>query len=173
MARRRGIFSRRTSRTATLRSSRALPYGLHPRPGLAGWFDRLRTVVGNSTASLTIFAFAALAFIITTVLMLPAASASGEATPLPDAMFTAVSAITVTGLTTVDMATHWSPLGHTVVFISLQLGGIGVMTVATLLAVIASNVWDSVHARGWPEMSTRRDCTSVKRSMPTACSWGM
>ena len=138
MARRRGIFSRRTSRTATLRSSRALPYGLHPRPGLAGWFDRLRTVVGNSTASLTIFAFAALAFIITTVLMLPAASASGEATPLPDAMFTAVSAITVTGLTTVDMATHWSPLGHTVVFISLQLGGIGVMTVATLLAVIAS-----------------------------------
>ena len=70
--------------------------------------------------------------------MLPQASASGEVTPLADALFTAVSAICVTGLTTVNMATHWSPFGHTVVFLGMQIGGIGVMTLATLLAVIAS-----------------------------------
>ena len=70
--------------------------------------------------------------------MLPQASSSGEVTPLADALFTAVSAICVTGLTTVNMATHWSPFGHTVVFLGMQIGGIGVMTLATLLAVIAS-----------------------------------
>jgi Trk-type K+ transport system membrane component len=87
---------------------------------------------------LTIGTFLILTVITTTLLMLPAAAASGEATNLADAMFTAVSAICVTGLTTVDMATHWSPFGHTVVFLAMQIGGIGVMTLATLLAVIAS-----------------------------------
>jgi len=69
---------------------------------------------------------------------MPFAAASGTATPLADALFTATSAICVTGLTTLDMATHWSPAGHTIVFLALQVGGIGVMTLATLLAVIAS-----------------------------------
>jgi len=72
------------------------------------------------------------------MLMLPMASASGEITPLSDALFTAVSAICVTGLTVVNMATHWSGFGHLVVFLGLQIGGIGVMTLATILAVIAS-----------------------------------
>jgi len=98
----------------------------------------VRTLLGNSAASLTIAVFIVLTLITTTLLMLPEASASGEATPLPDALFTAVSAICVTGLTTVNMATHWSPFGHTVVFLALQVGGIGVMTLATLLAVLAS-----------------------------------
>ena len=138
MARWRGLFSRRKSRRSTLRSTRALPYGLHPRPGLLGLADRARAILGNSAASLTIGVFLILTLITTTLLMLPQAAASGEATPLPDAMFTAVSAICVTGLTTVNMATHWSPLGHTIVFVALQIGGIGVMTLATLLAVLAS-----------------------------------
>lgn len=133
-----GRRNRRKSRNAQLRSSSALPYGLHPRPGVAGVGDRLRAVLGNSAATVTILIFILLSLLTTSLLMLPQASASGEATPLEDALFTAVSAICVTGLTTVNMATHWSPFGNTVIFLALQVGGIGVMTLATLLAVIAS-----------------------------------
>ena len=91
-----------------------------------------------SPATATIVVFVVLVFMTTTLLMLPVSSASGEVTPLPDALFTATSAIAVVGLTTVDMATHWSWVGNLVVFFGFQIGGIGVMTLATLLAVLAS-----------------------------------
>lgn len=100
--------------------------------------DRVQEFFTSSAAVLTIAIFLFLVLLTTTLLMLPMASASGEPTPLPDALFTAVSAICVTGLSTVNMATHWSWFGHLVVFLGLQIGGIGVMTLATLLAVIAS-----------------------------------
>ena len=106
--------------------------------GLRGVLFKVQSVLGGQASTLTIGTFLILTVITTTLLMLPAAAASGEATNLADAMFTAVSAICVTGLTTVDMATHWSPFGHAVVFLAMQIGGIGVMTLATLLAVIAS-----------------------------------
>lgn len=138
MARRRGLFSRQKSRNATLRSASALPYGFHPRSGFLGFVDRVRSALGNSAASLTIAVFLFLSLVTTSLLMLPAASATGEPTPMADAFFTAVSGIAVTGLTTVNMATYWSPFGHTVVFLALQIGGIGVMTIATLLAILAS-----------------------------------
>jgi len=111
----------------------------YSRPqGLSGVLLKIQSSLGGQAATITIFVFAFLVTITTSLLMLPAATASGQSTGLPDALFTAVSAICVTGLTTVDMATHWSPFGHTVVFLALQIGGIGVMTLATLLAVIAS-----------------------------------
>ncbi len=112
------------------------PYG--SPGGIRGVLHRIQKGLGGQASTLTIAIFLFLVTITTTLLMLPFAAASGEATPLADALFTAVSAICVTGLTTVDMATHWSPFGHTVVFLALQTGGIGVMTLATLLAVIAS-----------------------------------
>jgi Trk-type K+ transport system membrane component len=99
---------------------------------------RTQALLGGGAATATIVIFLFLITLTTLLLMLPIASAKGEITPLADALFTAVSAICVTGLTTLDMATHWSPFGHTVVFLGLQTGGIGVMTLATILAVIAS-----------------------------------
>lgn len=138
MARRRGLFSRQKSPRAHPRPVSALPHGFHPRPGLPGLWDRVRLALGNSAASLTIGVFLFLSLVTTSLLMLPAASATGEPTPVADAFFTAVSGIAVTGLTTLNMATHWSAFGHTVVFLALQVGGIGVMTVATLLAILAS-----------------------------------
>lgn len=100
--------------------------------------ERAKFVLTSSPAFITILIFLILVLIATTLLMLPLASAAGTATPLPDALFTAVSAICVVGLTTLDMATHWSWFGNLVVFLGFQIGGIGVMTLATLLAVIAS-----------------------------------
>ena len=125
---------RRTSRPTTVPGY--TPYGA--TPGLRGLPARIQNALGGQAATLTILIFLILITITTTLLMLPQASATGDVTPLPDALFTAVSAICVTGLTTVNMATHWSAFGHTVVFLAMQIGGIGVMTLATLLAVIAS-----------------------------------
>lgn len=62
------------------------------------------------------------------------ASAQGEPTPFIDALFTAVSALCVTGLATVDTGTHWSPAGQLAILLLIQLGGLGLMLVATLLA---------------------------------------
>jgi Trk-type K+ transport system membrane component len=65
--------------------------------------------------------------------MLPISAADGQATPFPQALFTAVSTICVTGLAVVDMATHWSAFGDAVIFIGLQVGAIGVLTLASIL----------------------------------------
>lgn len=55
---------------------------------------------------------------------------------LGPALFTSVSASTVTGLTDVDTAAYWTTFGHIMILILIQVGGIGIMTIATLLALI-------------------------------------
>ncbi|WGD37628.1 potassium transporter TrkG [Lysinibacter sp. HNR] len=89
-------------------------------------------------ARFAITVFSALILLFTGLLMLPISAADGSPTPLVNAFFTAMSAICVTGLTVVDMATHWSTFGNIVVLLGLQIGGIGVLTVASLLGVAVS-----------------------------------
>ena len=74
----------------------------------------------------------------TVILMLPAASASGRAAPWLTALFTAVSAVCVTGLVVVDTGTYWSTFGQWTILILFQLGGFGMMTAATLLGLLAN-----------------------------------
>ncbi|MBI2123126.1 MAG: hypothetical protein HYT96_03100 [Armatimonadetes bacterium] len=69
------------------------------------------------------------------LLTLPVAAASGKPTPFLTALFTATSATCVTGLVVVDTATHYSLFGQIVIMILIQLGGLGYMTVATLMAM--------------------------------------
>lgn len=71
----------------------------------------------------------------TSLLLLPISRADGVPPDLLVAAFTTVSATCVTGLITVDTATHWSPFGQAVIMVLIQIGGIGVMTLATLLAL--------------------------------------
>lgn len=71
-------------------------------------------------------------------LSLPAATAPGRDTGLEDALFTAASAVTVTGLTSVDTATHWSPFGQGVILALIQLGGLGILTSASLLFMVVA-----------------------------------
>lgn len=68
------------------------------------------------------------------ILMLP--GLSRVETSLTDAIFTATSAICVTGLASVDTATHWTPFGQAVLAVMVQLGGLGIMTIGALLAVV-------------------------------------
>ncbi|KAB1644979.1 TrkH family potassium uptake protein [Gulosibacter chungangensis] len=74
----------------------------------------------------------------TFLFMLPAASADGQVTPFADALFTAVSTICVTGLAVVDMATHWSVFGNILVFVGIQVGALGVLTLASLLGRVVT-----------------------------------
>ena len=79
--------------------------------------------------------FSALIVLGAVLLMLPVASESGERTAPVDAFFTAVSASAVTGLVTVDTATHWSFFGELVILVLIQLGGFGFMVGASLVLV--------------------------------------
>jgi Trk-type K+ transport system membrane component len=89
-------------------------------------------------ARFAIIVFAGLTVLFAFLFSLPAATTSGERAPFVDALFTAVSVICVTGLSTVDMATFWSPLGHVFVFVGVEIGGIGVLTLASILGLIIS-----------------------------------
>ena len=74
----------------------------------------------------------------TGLLMLPSATATGDSAPLIHASFTAVSAICITGLTTVDTATFWSPFGQFIIMALIQVGGFGIVTLASLLTLLAT-----------------------------------
>ncbi len=72
----------------------------------------------------------------TVLLTLPLSSAAGQWTPVLDALFTATSAVCVTGLTVVDTGTYWSGFGQTVIMLLIQAGGFGFMTSSTLLLLL-------------------------------------
>lgn len=70
------------------------------------------------------------------LLALPAASATGEPVPFIDALFTSTSAVCVTGLVVVDTGTRYSLFGQIVIILLIQAGGLGIMTMATLMALL-------------------------------------
>ena len=70
------------------------------------------------------------------LLMLPESSQEGKSLPFIDALFTATSATCVTGLTVVDTGNYFSTFGKMVLILLVQIGGLGVMTLTTLFAVM-------------------------------------
>jgi len=72
----------------------------------------------------------------TALLMTPLAAASGDETGIVTALFTATSAVCVTGLVLVDTGTYWSGFGQGVILLLIQIGGLGIMTLASVLAVM-------------------------------------
>ncbi len=90
-----------------------------------------------SPARVIILGFLAIIFIGTFLLMLPISkSGEGSATFL-EALFTSTSATCVTGLVVQDTATYWSTFGHGVIIALIQIGGMGVITVAAALTMLA------------------------------------
>lgn len=73
----------------------------------------------------------------TVLLTLPIATADGTRAPFLTALFTATSAVAVTGLVVVDTGTYWSPFGQVAILLMFQIGGLGIMTAATLFGLIA------------------------------------
>ena len=69
--------------------------------------------------------------------MLPFSSRSGVITPFSDALFTATSAVCVTGLVVHDTALYWSMFGQFVILLLIQIGGLGIVTIAVAMATIS------------------------------------
>ena len=83
-----------------------------------------------------IISFISLILIGTCFLMLPISTNTNQSTPFLDALFTATSASCVTGLVVQDTASYWSLFGQLVILILIQIGGLGVITMAILLFVL-------------------------------------
>ncbi|MGB7448796.1 MAG: potassium transporter TrkG [Ornithinimicrobium sp.] len=88
-----------------------------------------------SPARLVTVAFALAVTCGTALLMLPVSRTDPGAGDLMVASFTTVSAVCVTGLITVDTPTYWTPFGQSVILVLIHIGGVGVMTLATLLTL--------------------------------------
>jgi Trk-type K+ transport system membrane component len=108
------------------------------RSGIRHAARGVKHLVTSSPSRFAIVVFAALILLFTALLSLPLSSADGSITPLSDALFTAVSTICVTGLATVDMSAHWSGFGQVVIFIGVNIGGLGVLTLASLMGLVIS-----------------------------------
>lgn len=107
---------------------------MHAAPS-PSWRARL-TPRNLHPAQLLVLAFAAIITVGTLLLTLPICSR--HETSLLQALFTATSATTVTGLTVVDTATHWTPLGQVVVLVLIKIGGLGIMTFASLIGLVVA-----------------------------------
>ncbi|MBF8193477.1 TrkH family potassium uptake protein [Nonomuraea sp. K274] len=100
------------------------------RPALSGR--------GRHPAVVIATGFGAAVLIGTLLLGTPLATTDGDASHWLTALFTATSAVCVTGLVVVDTAAHWSVFGEVVIVALMQVGGLGIMTLATLIMVVLS-----------------------------------
>lgn len=90
-----------------------------------------------SSFHVIMFGFAGTILLGAFLLMLPFASKNGTVTSFSDALFTATSAVCVTGLVVYDTATYWSMFGQFVIMLMIQIGGLGIVTVAVATAMIS------------------------------------
>ncbi|MFD4586009.1 TrkH family potassium uptake protein [Streptomyces sp. NPDC058434] len=106
---------------------------------MAGQLTRVRqSLFAVHPARSLVMAFGAVILLGTFLLMLPASSQEGGATGFVTALFTSTSAVCVTGLVVVDTGTYWSGFGEGVILALIQVGGFGIMTMASLLALLVS-----------------------------------
>ena len=90
-----------------------------------------------SPFQIIILGFTAVILFGTLLLALPFASKAGGWTPFIDALFTSTSAVCVTGLVVLDTAAGWTTFGQIVILCLIQIGGIGVVTIAASLAALS------------------------------------
>ena len=86
---------------------------------------------------LIIMGFAGVILLGTVLLMLPFSSAEKVITPFHEALFTATSAVCVTGLVVKDTGSYWSLAGQTIILALIQIGGLGVVTVAASVSLLS------------------------------------
>ncbi|MBQ8425860.1 MAG: Trk family potassium uptake protein [Clostridia bacterium] len=89
-----------------------------------------------SSFQIILLGFAGVILIGALILMLPISTKERIVTPFIDAIFTSTSAVCVTGLIVFDTATHWSIFGQVVIITLIQIGGIGVITIAVSFALL-------------------------------------
>ena len=88
-----------------------------------------------SSSQIILFGFAGVILVGTLLLLLPFATNNGQSASFWDALFTSTSAVCVTGLIVQDTATYWSVFGQSVILLLIQIGGMGVITVAAAITM--------------------------------------
>jgi trk system potassium uptake protein TrkH len=89
-----------------------------------------------STTQIILLSFLTAVFVGSVLLSLPISSASGEAVPYLDALFTATTSTCVTGLVTLPTASTWSVFGQIVILLLIQIGGLGIITIMSGLMIL-------------------------------------
>ncbi len=97
----------------------------------------LRKVKHLSSFQVILFGFLGVILLGALLLMLPVSSSAGTATSFSDAVFTSTSAVCVTGLVVRDTARCWSLFGKFVIIALIQIGGLGVVTIAVTLTMFS------------------------------------
>ena len=90
-----------------------------------------------TSSQVIILGFSGVIALGTILLMLPVSCQGRHMTPFVDALFTATSAVCVTGLIVRDTATYWSSFGQAVILLLIQIGGMGVITVAASITMVS------------------------------------
>lgn len=90
-----------------------------------------------SSFQIIILGFAGVILLGALLLMLPVSTRSGAVTPFTDALFTSTSAVCVTGLVVRDTGSYWSTFGQSVIVLLIQIGGLGVITVAAAFSLLS------------------------------------
>ena len=106
---------------------------------------------------LTILYFTRLGALSTLLLLTPAATPKDEQTTFTTAFFTAISAISTCGISIVNSTTHWSAFGQAVLIFSVQMGGLGVMTFASLIALAVNH-----HLKATQKLLTANELGTTK-----------
>mgnify|MGYP000582769399 CR=1 FL=1 len=84
-----------------------------------------------------VLGFGAIILLGTLLLHLPISAQNGQVTPWLTCLFTATSATCVTGLVVQDTALYWSGFGQAVILMLIQIGGMGVVTAAAAISMLA------------------------------------
>ena len=90
-----------------------------------------------SSFQIIILGFAGVILLGALLLMLPISTTGGNVTPFNETLFTATSAVCVTGLVVQDTGSYWSTFGQAVILALIQIGGLGVVTVAASFALLS------------------------------------
>ena len=101
------------------------------------WSIKLRYRKQWSSFEIIILGFAGVILAGALLLMLPVASREGNVTPFTETLFTATSAACVTGLAVRDTGSYWSVFGQSVILLLIQIGGLGVVTIAVSIAMLS------------------------------------
>ena len=96
-------------------------------------FENLKNKKKYTPVQILAIGFAIVIIVGAILLSLPISSQSGRITPFIDCIFTSTSAVCVTGLVTLDTGTYWTYFGKTVIMLLIETGGLGFMSVATLV----------------------------------------
>ncbi len=123
--------------------------------------------VGEAPARALVVSFLGLIAVGTVLLWLPASTRSREHVDLIDALFVAVSATCVTGLSPVDTALTWSPFGKGVIFMLFQLGALGIMVVAGAMTLALGRALGSRQGEQLSGVFDEEDASELRKLIAT------